>query len=194
MWVIEFTPFSSSNSFSPPGFHWSDVELLKFCPLLSHLHYISQKHPFRMDFFQKDQCITITATNTFISTVCALHCYASVKCYTKQSGQPIWPALQWCLICPLPRVQVTSSIHQLLQGTGVIQSHYSSHYFCIAVAMTAAASILSATLIKALGCWKSNVYEICVQFPPSLLNAVPSILACTNVSTQPTQYSDDPIL
>ena len=88
MRVVEFTSPSSSNSFSPQGLHWSDVELLNFCPLLSHLHYVSQKHSFK-----KSQCITITATNTYIylPSVCpALLCL----CYT--TGQLIWPTIQWC--------------------------------------------------------------------------------------------------
>ena len=63
----------------------------------------------------------------------------------------MWPLFSGVRSAP-SRVQVTYSIRQLLQGTGVIQSQYSSHHFCIAAAMIAAAAILPATLIKALGC------------------------------------------
>ena len=76
---------------------------------------------------------------------------------------------------PLSRVHVTSVVRQLLQGTGVIQSYYSSHSFRIGAATTAVATGLPATLIKILGRWKSNTYETYIQFPPSSLQTVPSI-------------------
>ena len=119
--------------------------------------------------------------------ISALHCYVNVILLANQSG-PLFSGVRFP-----PFSSPTSCINKLLQGTGVIQSHYSSHHFCIAAAMTAAAAILSATLIKALSYWKSVSYETCVQLPPSLLHAVLSILACTNISTQPVWNPDDPI-
>ena len=107
MRVIEFTLPSSSNSFLPPDLHWSDVELLNFWPLLSHLHCVSQEHP-----FQKGQCITITAMNTSICPVCALHCYANATPLVNQSG-PLSVVVD---LCPLFQVQVTFTTHQLSQG------------------------------------------------------------------------------
>ena len=74
----------------------------------------------------------------------------------------------------------------MLQGTSVIQSQYSSHSFHIGAATTTAVAGLPAILIKALDHWKSNAYETHVQFLPPSLHAVPSILARTDTSTQPT--------
>ena len=92
---------------------------------------------------------------------------------------------------PLSSVHITSVVCQLLQGTGVNQAHYSSHSFHISAATTAAAAGLPASLIKTLGQWKSNAYESYVQFPPSSLLTVPSILACTDADTQPMWNLDD---
>ena len=95
-------------------------------------------------------------------------------------------------IAPLSRVHVTSVIRQLLQGIGVSQSHYSSHSFRIGAATNAAAAGLPVSLTKTLGRWKSNAYQTYVQFPPSSLHAVPSILARTDANAQPIWNPDDP--
>ena len=68
------------------------------------------------------------------------------QCYT--TGQPSSPLFSNVRFLLVP----TSAILQLLQGTGVIQSQYPSHHFCIAAAITAAATTLPAILIKALAC------------------------------------------
>ena len=182
MRVSEFTSPSSANNFSPPGLHWSDVELLSSSVSLT----LRQS---KTDPFRKGQRITITATNTSTCPVRALHRYANLIPQANRCG----PLFNGGRFAPLSRVQVTSAIRQLLQGTDVIQSHYSSHSFRIGAATTAAAAGLPATLIKALGRWKSNAYETYVQFPPAALRAVPSILARTDTSTQPAWNPDDPI-
>ena len=63
--------------------------------------------------------------------------------------------------------------------------------FRIGAITTTAAAGLPASLIKTLGRWKSNAYESYVQFPPSSLLAVPSILAHTDADTQPMWNPDD---
>ena len=179
MRVSEITLPSSSNNFSPPGFHWSDVKLL-----FSFISLTLRQS--KTDSFQEGQRITITATNTSTCLVRALHCYANLIPLANQSG----PLFNGGRFAPLSWVQVTSAICQLLQGTGIIQSDYSSHSFHIGAATTAG---LPATLIKALDCWKSNTYETYVQFPPSSLCPVSSILALTDISTQAAWNPDDPI-
>ena len=119
------------------------------------------------------------ATNTSTCPVRALHCYVNLIPPANRFGR----LFSGGRFAPLSRVHVTSAICHLLQGTGVIESQYLSHSFRIGAATTAAAAGLPATLIKALGCWKSNAYETYVQFPPSSLHAVPSILARTDTST-----------
>ena len=66
----------------------------------------------------------------------------------------------------------------------VLTSSYASHSFRIGAATTATAAGLPPTLIKTLGRWRSNAYETYVQYPPSSIGAVSSILAHTDASTQ----------
>ena len=147
--------------------------MLNFCLLLSHLHNIIQKHiPFRRVSILPSQLPIHLPVQYMPCTTMAILCHW----ITNLAHSLVVVDL------PLFRVQVTSTIHQLLQGTSVIQSHYSSHSFRIAAVMTAAVTGLSTTLIKGLGCWNSNAYETYVQFPPSLLHAIPSILACTDTN------------
>ena len=80
---------------------------------------------------------------------------------------------------------------QLLQATGMTPSHYSSQSFHIEATTTVTAAGLPATLIKTLGQWKSCAYESYVQFPPSSLDAVPSILVHTDADAQPTWNPDE---
>ena len=74
---------------------------------------------------------------------------------------------------PLSQVHVTSVIHQLLQGTGVSQSHYSSHSFRIGAATNAAVAGLPGRAMRVRLMFSSR--------PP----AVPSILASTDANAQP---------
>jgi len=175
MKVSGLTSPTNSDNFSPPGLHWSDVQL----NLSSILLTLCQS---KTDPFRRGEYITITATNTTTCLVHALRHYFNLVPPANQFG----PLFSGSRFSPLSRVHVASVIHQLLHGTGVIQSHYSSHSFRIGAATTAAAAGLPATLIKTLCCWKSNAYKSYVQFPPSSLNEVPSILAHTDASTQPT--------
>ena len=85
---------------------------------------------------------------------------------------------------PLSRANVTTTLRQLLHGTNEEPVNYASHSFRIDAATTAAAAGLSPALIKTLGRWKSNAFETYVQYPPSSLNAVSSLLAHTDASNQ----------
>ena len=173
MRVSKFISSLRSDTFSPPGLYWSDVQL--------HPSSISLTlRQSKTDPFRRGCNITITATNTSTCPVCALHRYFNLVSLANQVG----PLFNGGRFAPLSRVHVTSIVHQLLQGTVVIQSHYSRHSFRISAATTAAAAGLSATLIKTLGRWKSNACVACVQFPPSSLQTVPSILARTNADSQ----------
>jgi len=145
MRVSEFTSPTNSDSFSPPGLHWSDVQLSPSSILLT----LRQS---KTDPFRRGQYITITATNTSTCPVRALCHYVNLVPLANQFG----PLFSGGRFTPLSQVHVTSIVCQLLHGTGAIQSQYSSHSFRIGAATTAAAAGLPATLIKTLGRWKSN--------------------------------------
>ena len=85
---------------------------------------------------------------------------------------------------PLSLANVTTTLRQLLHGTDEEPVNHASHSFRIGAATTVAAAGLPPALIKTLGRWKSNAYESYVQYPPSSLNAVSSLLAHTDASNQ----------
>ena len=91
MRVNEFASPSSLNSFSPPVLHWSDVEFLSSSILLT-------PRQSKIDPLQKGKCVTITATNTSIFPLFALHCYANLILLANQSG-PLFSGI----ITPSPK-------------------------------------------------------------------------------------------
>ena len=137
LWVSEFMSSLSSNSFPPPGLHWSDVELLS-----SSISLTLRQIPFeRVSVLLSQLPIHLPAQYVPCTTMPILYHWLTNLTH---------PSV--VVGFPLSRVQVTSAICQLLKRTGIIQSHYSSYSFHIAAAMTAAAAALPATLIKALAC------------------------------------------
>ena len=169
MRVSEFTSHLISDDFSPLGLHWSDVQLCTFSIII----IVCQS---KTDIFQRSHSFAITATNTSTCPVRSMYHYFNLVPPGNQSG----PLFSGGRFSPLSRAHVTSVMRQLLQATGVTPFHYSSHSFRIGAATTLAAAGLPATLIKAMGQWKSHAYESYVQFPPSSLDAVSSILAHTD--------------
>ena len=91
---------------------------------------------------------------------------------------------------PLSRANVTAALRQLLQGTNEEANNYASYSFRIGAATTAAAAGLPPALIKTLGRWKSNAYETYIQYPPSSLYAVSSLLSHTaqNLAWNPDDH------
>ena len=61
----------------------------------------------------------------------------------------------------------------------------------IGTATTAAAAGLPPALIKTLGRWKSNAYETYIQYPPSSLYAVSSLLSHADVRAQNLAWNPD---
>ena len=134
-------------------------------------------HQSKTDTFQQGHQITITATNTSTYPVRAI---TSVVPAVNRAG----PLFSGGRFSPLYRVDVTPTLCQLLHNINGTPSSYASHSFRIGAATTAAAAGLPPTLIKALGCWKSNAYETYVQYPPSSIHALSSIQAHTDANTQ----------
>lgn len=79
MRVSEFTSPSSSNSFSSPGLHCSDVELQSSPISLT----LCQS---KTDPFHRSHCITITATKTSTCPVHTLQCYVNLIPPANRSG------------------------------------------------------------------------------------------------------------
>ena len=78
----------------------------------------------------------------------------------------------------------------LLQLAGYDQHSYASHSFQISAATMAAVAGLPAWLIKIMGRWSSDAYQIYIQCPASTLQAIPHVLSRTNAAQQPPWEPD----
>ena len=173
MRVSEFTTPATSDTFSPPGLHWSDVTL--------HSNSISLTlRQSKTDPFRQGHQIVITATNTSTCPVRAMHKYVTGVPAANRTG----PLFNGGRFSPLSRVDVTATLRQLLHDTNAVPSNYASHSFRLGAATTAAAAGLPPAVIKTLGRWKSNAYETYIQYPPSELRAVSRLLAHTDAGIQ----------
>ena len=180
MRVSKFTTPPTSDTFSPPGLHWRDIQL--------NTNSMSfTLHQSKTDPFRQGHQINISATNTSTCPVRAMHKYISMIPPANRKG----PLFNGGRFSPLSRANVTTTLRQLLHGTNEEPVNYASHSFRIGAATTAAAAGLPPALIKTLGRWKSNAYETYVQYPPSSLNAVSSLLAHTDASNQKFAWNPD---
>ena len=180
MRVSEFTTPTASDTFSPPGLHWSDIQL--------HNNSLSLTiHQSKTDPFRQGHQINICATNTSTCPVRAMQKYMSITPPANRKG----PLFSGGRFSPLSRANVTTALRQLLQGTNEEANNYASHSFRIGAATTAAAAGLPPALIKTLGRWKSNAYETYIQYPPSSLYAVSSLLSHADVRAQNLAWNPD---
>ena len=67
---------------------------------------------------------------------------------------------------PLNRQQLSSTVQSILHSTGYTGS-YSGHSFCIGAATTTAARGVPDHLIKTLGRWSSDAYQVYIHTPVS---------------------------
>ena len=116
--------------------------------------------------------------------------HAEVHVYHSSSKQK-GPLFSGGRFSPLSRANVTAALRQLLQGTNEEAKNYASHSFRIGAATTAAAAGLPLALIKTLGSWKSNAYETYIQYLPSSLYAVSSLLLHADVRAQNLAWNPD---
>lgn len=98
--------------------------------------------------------------------------------FTQRSG----PVYRGCHFNPLTREELTTQLRTLLQCAGFEPYLYASHIFRIGAATTAAAAGLPAWLIKAMGRWSSEAYQMYIRFLSSMLQSIPLLLARTNAA------------
>jgi hypothetical protein len=78
---------------------------------------------------------------------------------------------------PLTRTILSANLRELLNILGYIENEYAPHSFRIGAATTAAAANLPPWLIKTLGRWRSDCYELYIRTPRTIINSVPQKLA-----------------
>ena len=85
---------------------------------------------------------------------------------------------------PLTRQQLSSTVQSILHSAGYTGS-YSGHSFCIGAATTAAARGVPDHLIKTIGRWSSDAYQIYIHTPVSSIIHVSRQLAAQKVPLLP---------
>ena len=163
--VSKFT-YSSSKSFLA-------VKDIAFVPNIHHTDYIqvrikqSKTNPFR-----QGTTLTIAKSNSKVCAVIALRDYILQRNSTTtdeplfmlQNGQP----LSHCVL--------NAKLRELLNMLGYLETDYAPHSFRIGAATTAAAANMPPWLIKTLGSWRSDCYELYIRTPHTVINSVPEKL------------------
>ena len=131
----------------------------------------------KTDPFRCGHTITIHATGTSTCPVQAFRLYAEAT-RPSQDNAPVFKGGQFS---PLDRQHLITTIHRLLQNTHYSHQHYSSHSFRSGAATTAAAAGIPNWLIKTLGRWRSNAYQVYIHSSPAMLQSVPALLAHADI-------------
>ena len=164
--VSEFT-CSSSKSFPA-------VKDVVFVPNIQNPDHIKVRiKQSKTDPFRQGTTLTIAKSNSTVCAVIALRDYLLQRnpstndepLFMLQNGQP------------LSRSTLNSNLRELLNILGYLETEFAPHSFRIGAATTAAAANMPPWLIKTLGRWRSDCYELYIRTPCSIINSVPEKLA-----------------
>ena len=169
--TMAFYGFLRASEFATPSLKWQHVQRTGN----AYTIFIEQS---KTDPFRCGHSITIYASGTSTCPVRALRLYAEAV-PQHQGNAPIFKGGRFS---PLNRQQLTHTIRHLLQSTSYInKQYYSSHSFQSGAANTAAAAGLPDWLIKALGRWNSNAYQLYIRSSLKMLESVSAQLAHVNI-------------
>nr|XP_006815366.1 PREDICTED: uncharacterized protein LOC102808214 [Saccoglossus kowalevskii] len=126
----------------------------------------------KTDPFRHGCIIKIAPTFT---SVCAVRAYTKYCSICAPSPQT--PAFQFHSGSWLTRQSLTTHLRDLLTRAGIQNPRlYTTHSFRRGAATTAAEANVPDWLIKTLGRWRSDAYQVYIDTPSSTLQAVPRIL------------------
>ncbi|XP_006821479.1 uncharacterized protein LOC102808192 [Saccoglossus kowalevskii] len=166
--VSEFTAQSPTNFNEPTTMVRSDIHFDQSLNSLNITIKSSKTDPFR-----RGQNIIVAASGSSVCAVRAYLRYTSVALHPTQS-----PAFQFMDGSFLTRQRITFELQRLLARAGFYNtSQYTSHSFWSGAATTAAAAGIPDWLIKCLGRWQSDAYQVYIKTPIATLQEVPSIIA-----------------
>ena len=177
--TLAFYGFLRASEFATPNLTWQHIQLAAD----RYTVFIEQS---KTDPFRCGHTITIHATSTSTCPVRALRLYTEATT-PLQDNEPVFKGGKFS---PLDRQQLTKSIQHLLQNTQYSHQHYSSHSFRSGAATTAASAGIPEWLIKILGRWRSNAYQVYIHSSPAMLQSIPLLLARANIpdtDSAPTQ-------
>ena len=107
--------------------------------------------------------------------VASVYPITALGSYLSLCGSAPRPLFTFSDGCPLTQQQLSSSLQSILHGAGYSGS-YSGHSFHIGEVTTAAAQGVPVHLIKTLGHWSSDTYQIYIRTPVSCIVRVSSQL------------------
>lgn len=130
----------------------------------------------KTDQFGQGTWIYVSRTNSTVCPVSALLNYLAVRPHTANEVQLFVHQDS----SPLSRDQFVHKVRTALAAAGIDSSKYAGHSFRIGAATAAAQAGCPDHLIKALGRWESEAYQLYVRIPPETLAAVSHSLARTS--------------
>ena len=170
---MAFYGFLRASEFATTSLTWQHVQLVGN----KYTVFIKQS---KTDPFRCGHTITIHASGTSTCSVRALQIYVEAV-LQPQDNSPVFTGGRFS---PLNRQHLTSTIRRLLQDTNYSKQNYSSYSFRSDAATTAAAAAgIPDWLIKVLGRWSSNAYQLYVHSSLKMLQSVPALLAYANISS-----------
>ena len=131
----------------------------------------------KTDPFQETAKLIIAKSNSTVWVVTALQNYF-LRTSTHPSTQPLF---QFQDGRNLTRTSVTNNLQALLNVCGLDSARFASHSFRIGAATTAGAAGFPNWLIKVLGRWKLDAYQLYIRIPRDTILQVPqNLAACLN--------------
>jgi len=126
----------------------------------------------KTDPFRQGCTLTIAKSTSPICSVMVM------KDYILQAQPPASrPLFTFCQSCSwLTRSSLTKELWFILQQCRFPSNNFYSHSFCIRVTTSAATAGIPAWLIKVLGWWSSDCYELYIKTPQAAILTVPKLL------------------
>ena len=132
----------------------------------------------KTDPFRHGHTIAIHARGKSTCPIRALQLYVSAILPLQDDS----PAFKGGRFSPLDRQHLTNTIRHLLLKTKYSHHQYSSHSFRSGAATTASAAGIPDWLIKILGRWSSNAYQVYIHCSPAMIHSIPALLAHANIA------------
>ena len=177
--TLAFYGFLRASEFASSSFTWQHIHL-------SDDRYTILIEQSKTDPFHRGHIVNVHATGTSTCPVRTLRLYAEATT-PLHDDEPVFKGGKFS---PLDRQHLTSSIRYLQKNTQYSHQQYSRHSFRSGAATTAAAAGIPEWLIKILGRWRSNAYQVYIDSSPAMLQSIPSLLARANIpdtDAAPTQ-------
>ena len=129
----------------------------------------------KTDPFRLGVTIFLGRTDTPICPVAALLSYLAVR------GAGEGPLFHFVDGQPLTRSRLVTEVRQALQKAGMQPENYAGHSFRIGAATTAAACGVPVDIIKTLGRWRSQAYQLYIKLPQDQLADISKKLASSSI-------------